>query len=159
MPTFISTAAPAGWNATRGARRHHSSGTRRALENLVRLAIEEAVDFLLIAGDIYDGDWEDHNTGLLAQQMARLRVREHVDAISGNHEAEQDDSSVLARQRSHLPSREPATERLDDLRVAIHGQSSLSPVVKEDLRALSRVLAGIFQRWTTSTSCHRKRRA
>ena len=38
--------------------------TRRALENLVTLCIEEEAQFLLIAGDLYDGDWRDYNTGL-----------------------------------------------------------------------------------------------
>ena len=38
--------------------------TRRALENLVRLAVEEKVAFVLIVGDLYDGDWPDYNTGL-----------------------------------------------------------------------------------------------
>ena len=48
--------------------------TRRALENLVKLAIEREVDFVLIAGDLYDGDWKDHNTGLFfVKQMSRLR--------------------------------------------------------------------------------------
>ena len=36
--------------------------TRQALLKLVDLAIEQDVDFVLIAGDIYDGDWKDHNT-------------------------------------------------------------------------------------------------
>ena len=48
--------------------------TRRAFENLVQLAIGEAVDFVLIAGDLYDGDWKDAGTGLyFVKQMARLR--------------------------------------------------------------------------------------
>ena len=48
--------------------------TRRALENLVDLALEQQVDFVLIAGDLYDGDWKDHNTGLFfVSQMVRLR--------------------------------------------------------------------------------------
>ena len=38
--------------------------SRRALENLVRLAIAERVDFVLLAGDIFDGDWPDVGTGL-----------------------------------------------------------------------------------------------
>ncbi|MFO0891702.1 MAG: DNA repair exonuclease [Isosphaeraceae bacterium] len=41
---------------------------RRALENLVRLAVEERVAFVLIVGDLYDGDWPDYNTGLFAKR-------------------------------------------------------------------------------------------
>ena len=36
--------------------------TRRAFENLIHLAISEKVAFVLIAGDLYDGDWKDYNT-------------------------------------------------------------------------------------------------
>ncbi|MDZ7615944.1 MAG: DNA repair exonuclease, partial [Patescibacteria group bacterium] len=65
------------------------AATRRALENLVALALEEDVAFVLIAGDVYDGDWKDHNTGLFfASQMARLREADiPVVMISGNHDA------------------------------------------------------------------------
>ena len=38
--------------------------TRRAFENVVQLALDEAVDFVVIAGDIYDGDWKDYSSGL-----------------------------------------------------------------------------------------------
>ena len=38
--------------------------TRRAMQNLVDLCLEEGAAFLLIAGDIYDGDWKDYGTGL-----------------------------------------------------------------------------------------------
>jgi DNA repair exonuclease SbcCD nuclease subunit len=51
--------------------------TRRALENLVRLAIDEKAALLLVAGDLYDGAWKDHQTGLyFASQMRKLRRRE-----------------------------------------------------------------------------------
>jgi Calcineurin-like phosphoesterase len=33
--------------------------TRRAFENLIHLAISEKVAFVLIAGDLYDGDWKN----------------------------------------------------------------------------------------------------
>ena len=47
--------------------------TRRAFENLVALALDEQVDFVLLAGDVYDGDWKDFSTGLFfSRQMARL---------------------------------------------------------------------------------------
>ena len=40
------------------ARRFASAG-RRAFEDLVTLAIERRVAFLIVAGDVYDGDWSD----------------------------------------------------------------------------------------------------
>ena len=40
------------------------SATRRAFDNLIEFAIDEEVNFVLLAGDLYDGDWKDYNTGL-----------------------------------------------------------------------------------------------
>ena len=37
--------------------------TRDAFTRLVDVAIEESVDFMVIAGDLYDGTWRDYNTG------------------------------------------------------------------------------------------------
>ena len=49
------------------------TATREALARLVALAIDEKVDFLVIAGDLYDGDWPDYQTGLFfVGQMGRL---------------------------------------------------------------------------------------
>ena len=63
--------------------------TRRALGRLVDLAIEENVDFMLIAGDLYDGDWPDFGTGLFfSAQMRRLtQAGIPVFTIRGNHDA------------------------------------------------------------------------
>ena len=62
--------------------------TRRAFGNLVELATGEGVAFVLIAGDLYDGDWRDYNTGLyLVSQMTRLREAGiPVFIITGNHD-------------------------------------------------------------------------
>ena len=38
--------------------------TRRAFANLIDLAIAQDVAFVIIAGDLYDGDWRDYSTGL-----------------------------------------------------------------------------------------------
>ena len=64
--------------------------TRRAFENLVQLCIEEAASFLLIAGDLYDGDWPDYNTGLyFLSQLKRLRsAGVGVYLVRGNHDAQ-----------------------------------------------------------------------
>ena len=67
------------------------SACRRAFVNFVDLAIEEEVAFVLIAGDLYDGDWKDYSTGIfLSQQMGRLGQHNiRVFAVAGNHDAAQ----------------------------------------------------------------------
>jgi DNA repair exonuclease SbcCD nuclease subunit len=113
--------------------------TRHALENLVRLCLEERVDFLLIAGDVYDGDWKDYNTGLFfARQMTRLREGGiKVFLIRGNHDAASQISRELTLPDNvhEFSTRRPQTELLEDLSVAIHGQSFPTQAVTEDLSA------------------------
>ena len=60
--------------------------SREALKNLVQTAIDENAAFMVIAGDVFDGDWKDYNTGLFfAGQMSRLRERGiKVFLLSGN---------------------------------------------------------------------------
>lgn len=66
--------------------------TRRAFAALIDLALEEDVAFVVIAGDLYDGDWKDFSTGLFfAEQMRRLGRPCYV--LRGNHDAR----SVIAR--------------------------------------------------------------
>ena len=113
--------------------------SRRALENTVTLALEEAVDFVLIAGDIYDGDWKDYNTGLFfARLMSRLRdARIRVCLIKGNHDAASQISRELKMPDNVrvLSSRKCETVHWDDLGVAVHGQSLSTQAVTEDLTA------------------------
>jgi DNA repair exonuclease SbcCD nuclease subunit len=40
------------------------TATRDAFSALINLAIEESIDFMVIAGDLYDGTWRDHHTGI-----------------------------------------------------------------------------------------------
>jgi DNA repair exonuclease SbcCD nuclease subunit len=47
-----------------GAPTHLRNPTRRALDKIVELAIDEGVQFLLIAGDLYDGDCRNFQTPL-----------------------------------------------------------------------------------------------
>ncbi len=50
------------------------TATRQALERIVDICIEESLDALLIAGDLYDGDMRSMKTAAyLAQQMERLQ--------------------------------------------------------------------------------------
>ena len=49
------------------------SATRRAFENLSDLAVAQKVEVLLLAGDIFDGKWEDHHTGLFfSRELGRF---------------------------------------------------------------------------------------
>lgn len=112
---------------------------RRALENLVDLAIEESVRFLLIAGDFYDGDWRDYNTGLFfTRQMTRLREADiPVYLIAGNHDAANRMTRHLKLPDNvHLLSSGTAeTKRITELDVAIHGQSFATAAVYDNLAA------------------------
>lgn len=110
---------------------------RRAFDNLVDLAIAEAVAFVLLAGDLYDGDWKDYNTGIyFVRCMGRLRAAGiPVFLVSGNHDAASQITRAL-----HLPDnvtlfshKQVESRLLDHLGVAIHGRSFPSRAVSEDL--------------------------
>ncbi|MEA2564204.1 MAG: repair protein SbcD/Mre11 [Acidobacteriota bacterium] len=111
--------------------------TRRAFENLVDLAISEKVAFLLLAGDLYDGDWKDYNTGLFfAARMRRLdEAGIPVFLIAGNHDA----ASQITRSLrppfnvTVLSTKKPETHVIEELEVAIHGQGFASAAVSDDL--------------------------
>lgn len=113
--------------------------TRRALVNLVDLALEEQVAFVLIAGDVYDGSWRDFNTGLFyVAQMRRLREAGiPVVAVAGNHDAESRMTKGLPLPDGYtaLNAKQPQTVELTDLGVAIHGQSFATAAVTDDLSA------------------------
>jgi DNA repair exonuclease SbcCD nuclease subunit len=111
--------------------------TREALKNLVRLALDEQVAFVLLAGDLYDGNWRDYNTGLfLGQQLARLQeggIRAFI--IHGNHDAENrmthslrlpDNVTVFRTNRAE-------TVHLETLGVALHGQGFARKDVTDNL--------------------------
>lgn len=113
------------------------SATRRAFDNLIDLAMNEEVDFVLLAGDLYDGDWKDYNTGLyFMERMGRLREAGiQVFMVAGNHDAA---SQITKHLR--LPdnvkmfgTRTPECVILDNLPVAIYGQGFASRAVTEDL--------------------------
>lgn len=101
--------------------------TREALNNLIDCAIEEAVAFVVIAGDLFDGEWDDFSTGLyFCGAMRRLsEAGIAVYVAYGNHDADS-----LQTKRLPLPdnvhafsSKAPQTFVHEATRVALHGQS------------------------------------
>lgn len=113
------------------------TATREAFDNLVSRAIEEAVDFLVIAGDVYDGDWRDFNTGLFfIRQMGRLREKQiPVYLLHGNHDAESEMSKVLLLPDNvhRFSAKKAETFRIEALRVALHGRSFKTAATTENL--------------------------
>lgn len=111
--------------------------TRQAFDNLVDLALEEKVDFLVIAGDLYDGDWKDFGTGLFfTRRMARLGAADiPVYFIAGNHDA----ASVLTRHLSlpdnvhQFSTRTAESKEVPGLPVTIHGHGFPHRAVPENL--------------------------
>ena len=110
---------------------------REGLSNLVDLAIEQQVQFVLIAGDLYDGDWKNFQTGMyFVQQATRLRAAGiPLVFIAGNHDAanKMTRSLPLPDSVTLLSHKKPQTIHLEALDVAIHGQSFATECVLEDL--------------------------
>ena len=111
--------------------------TRRAFDNLIDLAIEERVAFVLLAGDLYDGEWKDYNTGLFfIDRLSRLRKEKiRVFLASGNHDAASQITKALRLPDNvHLFStKQPETVILEELGVAVHGQGYDKRVLSENI--------------------------
>ena len=110
--------------------------TRRAFTAMVDLALSEDVAFVVIAGDLYDGDWKDFSTGLFfADEMRRLARPCFL--LRGNHDAR----SLITRNLTlpanvrEFSSRTCETASLADLGVALHGHSFANRAVPENLSA------------------------
>ena len=144
MFRFIHAADPHLDSPLRGLEAHEGApvallrgATRKAFENLVNLAIDEAVDFVVIAGDLYDGDWKDYSTGLFFRgQMVRLEAKRiPVYLIAGNHDA----ASVVSKKLT-LPenvhvfsTRTAETMEVPGLAAVIHGRGFPHRAVPENL--------------------------
>ena len=115
------------------------AASRVAFSRLVDEALALEVDFVVIAGDLYDGDWKDHNTGIyFARQMGRLRNGGiPVYVLHGNHDAESVMTSRLALPDNvHVfKANRPSTFILDAHKVALHGRSFPQAAVTENLVA------------------------
>lgn len=111
--------------------------TRRAFENLVDLCIDEAASLLVIAGDLYDGDWKDYSTGLFfVEQMVRLReAGVRVAWVRGNHDAASKITKHLNAPGNvrELSCSAPETVVYDDLGVAVHGVGYATREVTDNL--------------------------
>lgn len=108
------------------ARRFASAG-REAFRAVIDAAIQARVGFAVIAGDIYDGEWNDASIGLFFnREIARLhRAGIPVFSIRGNHDAVSEVTRSLPLPASVREFGHAAAEtlRVEHLRVALHGRS------------------------------------
>ena len=112
------------------------NATRQAFERTVDLCLEERVDALMIAGDLYDGDLRSMKTAVFfGSQMHRLtETGVRVFVVRGNHDAE----SVITKHLS-LPngvdvfSGRGEARALEDHDVVVHGISFARPQAPESL--------------------------
>jgi DNA repair exonuclease SbcCD nuclease subunit len=113
------------------------NATREAFSKLVSVAIDEQVDFMIIAGDLYDGTWRDHNTGIFfCKEMGKLRrAGIPVYLLYGNHDAESEMTSQLQLPDNvhTFSTKKPQTYRIDALKVALHGHSFKDKAVTTNL--------------------------
>jgi predicted phosphodiesterase len=125
------------------------AATRRALENLAELALAEEVAFVLIVGDLYDGEWNDYQTPLFFTKVM-MRLREGgipVYMIRGNHDAHNrmtrdlrlpDNVRILSADRAETIVQE-------DCGAAIHGRSFATRAVLDNLaRSYPARIPGLF---------------
>jgi len=122
--------------------------TRRALARLVDVAIENGAAFVVIAGDLFDGEWRDCNTGLyFVSQMKRLRAAAIPVYISlGNHDAANRMSQSLPwGDKVHFfDHRKPECVEAAGGEATLYSQSFRSRHITEDL-------TGAFPKGSTGT--------
>ena len=115
------------------------SATRQAFQNLIQLALERRVDFVILAGDLFDGPWPDVQTGLWTCAQLRRLLDAGIQAyfIRGNHDAESRVRGAIhwPENLHEFPTDKPHTFTLEDLGVALHGQGFSQRDVQFDLAA------------------------
>ncbi|MCK1333306.1 metallophosphoesterase [Bradyrhizobium sp. CW9] len=108
------------------ARRFANAG-RRAVEALINETVASEAAFLILAGDVFDGDWKDVTTGLFFVRAVSALHRAGIPTfmVKGNHDAESLMSRGLAYPNTVnvFPSSKAATIILDAYRVVLHGRS------------------------------------
>ena len=113
--------------------------TRVAFENLVDRSIELEIDFLILAGDVFDGAWKDFNTGLWFTARLRELTAEgiHVYILAGNHDAEGKMTASLRYPDGvrTFDTSEPETIIDAETGAALHGQGFAKAATTEDLAA------------------------
>jgi len=116
-----------------------ANATRQSFVNTVDLCIEEAVDALIISGDLYDGELRSMKTAeFFAAEMRRLveaGIRAFI--IRGNHDAESRITKELVLPDGvHVFPSQGGSVALEEKGVALHGVSFSKPQASASLLQL-----------------------
>ena len=113
------------------------AASRQTFDNLIALAVDDGCRFIVLAGDIFDGELRNFQTGLYFMDGMRRLDEAGIDVfmVLGNHDSANRfaDKLSLTGNVHVFPKAKPATHLLDDVRVAIHGRSFPRPDVSEDI--------------------------
>lgn len=112
------------------------TATREAFRGIVDLCLREAVDALLIAGDLYDGAQTSMKTArFLAAELGRLEAGGIATCIiRGNHDAESRITRELVLPPSvHVFGSKAGVRLFQDGRIAVHGVSFADPRAPDSL--------------------------
>jgi DNA repair exonuclease SbcCD nuclease subunit len=132
--------------------------SREAFEALVALAIGEECSFVVLAGDLFDGDLRNFQTGLFfIDQMRRLEdAKIQAFIILGNHDAENRFAAKLSLSHNvHVfASRCAESVSIEALAVTVHGRSFPQRDVSENIaRDYPAPVAGQFNIGVLHTAC------
>lgn len=115
-----------------------SNATRQAFSNTIDLCIDERVDALLIAGDLYDGELKSMKTAaFFTGEMRRITdAGISVFIIRGNHDAESRITKHLVIPEGvHVFSGRGEAVAVEAAGVVVHGISFAKPHVPDSLLA------------------------
>lgn len=135
-----------------------ADASRRAFSDMVSLAVESGCRFVVLAGDVFDGDLRDTQCGLFfINGMARLQAAGiRVFMILGNHDAENRFAKHLrVTDNVHLFATSGAeTCVMEDLGVAVHGHSFARRDVRDNIaRQYPPPVPGLFNIGILHTAC------
>ncbi len=113
-----------------------ANATRTTFVRIINLCIEEQVDALIIAGDLWDGELKSMKTAAFfvseMQRLADASIRTFI--LRGNHDAESKiGNHMVLPDSAHVFSARGDKVVLEDQGVAIHGISFAKPHVADSL--------------------------
>src|ERR1019366_9315757 len=141
-----------------GVAKRLAAASRDAFSSLVTNAINAKVAFVVISGDVYDGEWKDASIGLFFnREVARLeRSGIPLYLLKGNHDAESVVTKAISLPESvhQFPTTKARTFQIESIKVALHGRSFPERAVPENYALMYPApLPGYFNIGVLHTSC------